>query len=92
MATIQIELPSILAKINEGRASFSLQATTLRNALDTLKREHPRLAVHLFDESGAFRQHVLCFHNNMNTRWLETLDRPLAENDKLRFLQAVSGG
>jgi molybdopterin converting factor small subunit len=35
---------------------------------------------------------VLCFHNRTNTRWLQSLDVPVAEGDTLTILQAVSGG
>ena len=67
-------------------------APTLRGALDALLRRHPALRVHLFDERGSFREHVLCFHNRTNTRWLESLDVPVAEGDTISIIQAVSGG
>ena len=48
--------------------------------------------MHLFDETGGFRQHVLCFHNETNLRWLESDEVPVADGDRLTVLQAVSGG
>lgn len=92
MARVTVELPSLLAGLIEGRARVELEAATLRGALDELVRLHPLLAGHLFDERGEFRRHVLCFHNGTNTRWLEDLERPLAEGDTVRVMQAVSGG
>lgn len=50
------------------------------------------LKVHLFDESGELRRHVLCFHNQENTRWLSNLGRPVVAGDVLQIVQAVSGG
>jgi hypothetical protein len=38
------------------------------------------------------RRHVLCFHNQENTRWFESLDRPVATGDVIMIIQAVSGG
>jgi molybdopterin converting factor small subunit len=37
---------------------------------------------------------VLCFLNDVNTRWLaeEAWDAPLRDGDSLLFMQAVSGG
>jgi len=55
-------------------------------------RRHPALQVHLFDESSRLRRHVLCFHNQENTRWFESLDRPVATGDVILIIQAVSGG
>jgi molybdopterin converting factor small subunit len=48
--------------------------------------------VHLCDESGRFRQHVLCFLNDINTRWLEEKSPSLQDGDCITILQAVSGG
>ncbi len=92
MATIRIELPSVLEDVMPGQRSLELEAATLDQALQVLTQEHPVLKVHLFDETGGFRQHVLCFHNGTNTRWLDDLAVPLADGDTVQFLQAVSGG
>lgn len=92
MARVRIELPTALACVLGGLESFELEAGRLDAALDELATRHPRLATHLFDETGAFREHVLCFHNEENTRWRATLDQPLRDGDVIRFLQAVSGG
>lgn len=91
MVTIDIQLPSLLAQVGQDRA-LSVEAETLRDALDAIVQSHPKLAVHLFDESGQLREHVLCFHNGMNTRWLDDLDVQLDCGDSLLFMQAVSGG
>jgi molybdopterin converting factor small subunit len=52
----------------------------------------PALRVHLCDESGKFRPHVLCFLNEVNTRWLDGADPRLQQGDRITILQAVSGG
>ena len=92
MASVVVHLPSLLAPFAGGRTAIPIEAETLRGALDTLVRAHPALAVHLFDESARFRQHVLCFHNQANTRWLDDLAVPVAQGDAITILQAVSGG
>ena len=92
MARVTVELPSVLDDVMRGERSIPVDAATLRDALAVVTAEHPQLEVHLFDEGGGFRQHVLCFHNQTNTRWLENLDVPLTTGDTIRILQAVSGG
>ena len=74
------------------RRSVALEAESLGGALTALTRRHPALEVHLFDDGGGLRQHVLCFHNDVNSRWLDSMDVPLAEGDRITILQAVSGG
>ncbi len=92
VARVTVELPSVLEAIVGRERSIPIEADTLDAALLELTRLRPKLAVHLFDESGGFREHVLCFHNKTNTRWLESLAVPLADGDVIRILQAVSGG
>ena len=92
MASVTVELPSVLSQVVGGRDRVSVEAETLAGALRELVRELPALDVQLFDETGGFRKHVLCFHNGTNTRWLESLDRELADGDTIRLMQAVSGG
>ena len=92
MPQVTVALPSLLAGIVGGARTLAIEADTLAGALDELVRRYPALKVHLFDESGGFRPHVLCFHNEENTRWLGSLDRPLAVGDVITIVQAVSGG
>lgn len=92
MPRAAVRLPSMLARFVGGAPSVPVDADTLAGALDALVRAHPELRPHLFDETGRFREHVLCFHNATNTRWLERLDQPLAEGDVITIMQAVSGG
>ncbi len=89
---VTVELPSLLDHVVNGSRSIAVEADSLRGALEALIERHPGLAVHLFDETGEFRQHVLCFHNQTNTRWLPSADVPLEAGDTITILQAVSGG
>ncbi len=92
MPQVTIELPSLLGPIVNDERSIPIDADSVGGALRALVKRHPALEVHLFDEHGDLRQHVLCFHNDTNTRWLESIEVPLAEKDTITILQAVSGG
>lgn len=92
MPRVRIELPLVFEPILGAECTLSVEAETLAGALAALVEQHPELGVRLFDESGEFREHVLCFHNGANTRWMEDLDGPVAEGDTVTLMQAVSGG
>jgi len=92
MVSVTLLLPSLLVDLTGCAPRLSVDAATLEQALGRLVALHPALKVHLFDESGGFRQHVLCFHNDANTRWRRDLSTSLADGDTIRILQAVSGG
>ncbi len=91
MVTIEVQLPSLLSQMGQSD-TIPVEAETLSEAMAAIMRDHPKLGIHLFDESGGLREHVLCFYNGTNTRWLDDLDVPLKPGDGLLFMQAVSGG
>ena len=92
MAHVTIHLPSILASL-VGERVVPVDAASVAGALEALTARHPALGQALFDESGALREHVLCFHNKENTHWhAQGLGQKLLAGDKLTILQAVTGG
>jgi molybdopterin synthase sulfur carrier subunit len=91
MARVTLELPSLLRNVL-AEGSVSIEGNTLAEALEDAYSRMPGLRVHLCDESGRFRKHVLCFVNDVNTRWLEVDNPPLNDGDCITILQAVSGG
>lgn len=92
MASVTIHLPSVMDPIVNGTRKVVVDAQSIKAALDALVALHPELEVHLFDETGSFRTHVLCFLNDTNTRWLSSLEETVKDGDELTILQAVSGG
>ena len=92
MAAVTLELPSMLAGVLGGLRRLRVRGATWREALDDAFAQVPALRVHLLDETGALRQHVLCFVNDRSTRFEDGRGPPLADGDRLTILQAVSGG
>ncbi len=92
MARVTVQLPSLLEASAGGQRSIDLEAEDFAGALRRLVELHPPLESLLFDEGGAFRQHVLCFHNEVNSRWRPDHKAPLANGDRIMIIQAVSGG
>jgi molybdopterin converting factor small subunit len=91
MARTTVVLPSMLRAV-VGVDTIEAEGATLDAALEDAFRKCPALKVHVVDERGAFRQHVLCFLNEQNTRWRDAAKRPLKDGDRITILQAVSGG
>lgn len=89
---IEVRVPTILRDSTGGQGVFTLEAATLEEALQSLHETYPLLRVHLYDETGRLRPHVLIFYNKESIGWLERLDIPLQRGDQLEIIQAVSGG
>ncbi len=92
MASATVELPTMIANVLGGVRRLEVNGTTLQEVLQDAFEKEPRLRVHVVDEHGEFRPHVLCFINEDNTRWHERRDLPIRDGDKITILQAVSGG
>lgn len=92
MIEVPINLPALLAHCSGGESRVNVNAETLAGALAGLVEAYPLLRVHLFDQDGAQRQHVLILLNGDSIRWFPTLERPLNPGDEITILQLVSGG
>lgn len=90
--TVEVSVPSLLKDCTGGRNRFTIEATTLAQALQVLIETYPLLQIHLYDEAERLRTHVQIFYNQDSTRWLENLEIPLKLGDRILILQAVSGG
>ena len=92
MGIATLELPSVLAQVVGGVRSFEVRGDTLEEALREAFAAYPALRVHIVDEAGNLREHVLCFHNDENSRWSDQMNHPIQDGDRITILQAVSGG
>jgi molybdopterin converting factor small subunit len=89
---VKVTIPGLLRDCAGGRTTFTIDANTIAQALQVIQRDYPLLRVHVWDDLGELRQHVLIFHNDTALRWLPSLDAPLKEGDRLQIVQAISGG
>ncbi len=92
MGELTVRLPAVLSQLVGGERSVAVQGVTLQEALDDLVRQRPELGLHLFDEGGVMRRHILCFCNQVYTRGVEGLEIPVNPGDEITILNSVSGG
>jgi molybdopterin converting factor small subunit len=92
MATVTIQLPSMLADLADGTRQWEMEAATLDDARRQLLATFPKLEVHLFDDGGNLREHVLMLLDDENVRWFDTWDVPLRDGQTITIMQAVTGG
>ena len=87
---VTFRLPPLLADLTGGERNVEVSGDTLRSALDDLLDQRPALRLHLVDEAGALRRHVLCFFNDTYTR--TELDVAVKPGDTITILHSVAGG
>lgn len=67
-------------------------ATTVAAALEACFVENPGVARYVLDDQGAVRKHVVVFINGEQVRDRSRLSDPVAEDDRIYVMQALSGG
>ena len=89
MTEVAVQIPSMLAGLVRGERRFSVEADDLEGALEAIFIRHPEFRVHVLDEQGRIRPHVMVFHNEDA---VADLSSKVSPGDTLTILQAVSGG
>jgi sulfur-carrier protein len=85
---VEVRLSRVLAPIVGDRLTLTVEGNTVGDVIDALLIELPQLQVHLFDQTGALRPHVLCVVDDEVVR----LDDRGLPATRVEFLHAVSGG
>lgn len=65
---------------------------TLKEVLDGVARDFPRLPSYLFDDQGRLRKHIAVFVDGTMQRQDDALLQPLTEASEVHIFQALSGG
>ncbi len=89
---IIVRLPRVLADLTACERCIPVHGTTVAEALADLVRRQPALGLHLFDDGGTLRRHVLCFRNEVAVQSRAELAEPLVAGDQLTLMNSVAGG
>lgn len=89
MATIRI--PSPLRPYVGGNEYITAAGQTVGEVLDDLMRQFPDLKPHLFNDD-ALRSFVNVFVGGEDVRYLDGLETPIAEDDRLLIVPSIAGG
>ena len=66
--------------------------TTVKEVLDHIFNENPRLRGYVVNERGAVRKHMTVFLDGELITDRRTLSDPVKENSEIYVMQALSGG
>jgi molybdopterin converting factor small subunit len=85
---MRVLIPSPLLSYT-GQREVQASGATLSAVLADLDRQFPGLRFRVVDEQGQLRPHMRVF---VGQRELRELQSPLAQDDTLHLIQALSGG
>lgn len=87
-----IRIPTSLRGFTQDRDEVHVPGATVREVLRNLEAACPGLGARLFDEKGGLRRYVNVFHNDEDIRFLQALDTPVGEQDRINIIPAIAGG
>ena len=87
-----IEFTSQLAQQVDCPPSRSVDASSLREALEVVFSDHPQLRSYVLDDQGAIRKHIAVFIDGEMLHQRDHLDVAVGRNGEIFVMQALSGG
>lgn len=90
MATIRIPTP--LRSYTQNKEEVVAPGTTVAEVLQNLEKAAPGISSRLLDEKGGVRRYVNIFHNDEDIRFLQQLQTPVADADRISIIPAIAGG
>ena len=89
---ITIHIPTPLRAYTEKNASVTVEAQTVKDAIDALLSSYPSLAKHLLDGKGALRSFINIYLGDEDIRSLEGQETELSPDDELSIIPSIAGG
>jgi molybdopterin converting factor small subunit len=84
-----VRIPTPLRSYTAQRATVEVEGTTVADVLAALDRDYPGIRFRMVDEQDRIRPHMKVFVNDEAVRDLSV---PLAPDDVVTIMQALSGG
>lgn len=92
MAQVTVHIPTALRGFTEGSSELSVEATSVREALDGIGRNHRLLLTRILTRGGDLRPYVNIFLDERDIRSLDGLDTPIGNARELVVVPSVAGG
>ncbi|MFQ5942110.1 MAG: DUF4395 family protein [Anaerolineales bacterium] len=88
----RIRVPTPLRPYTGGQGQLSVEASTVREALEKLTSQFPSISPHLYNDQGELRPYVNLFVNDDDVRTLDGEQTVIHEDDTLMILPSIAGG
>ena len=92
MTIVRVKFPPVLRAATNGARDVEASGNTIREVLNDAAVRIPALKLHLFDEAGRVRHHILCIHNDSVVRAPEMAEHRVLPGDEIILANAFSGG
>jgi sulfur-carrier protein len=92
VTNVRVKIPPVLRAATNGTSEIEASGTTIREALNNAVVRMPTLKLHLFDETGRVRHHIICIHDETVVRGPEMASHRVLPGDEIILANAFAGG
>lgn len=92
MPAVTLHVPLPLRELTGGRGTLRLEAATVAEALETVRRTQPALADRLLTGDGSLRPYVNLFLDGRDVRSLDPDERRISADAELTIVPSIAGG
>ena len=89
---VNILIPTALRTYTGGEDTVTVEAGSVKSALDALTEKYQNLKKHLYNDEGQLRHFVNIYVNDEDIRYLEKNETPLKDGDTLSIVPSIAGG
>lgn len=90
--SIKVCVPTPLRSLTGNQAEVELEAGTIAELVSRLESTYPGMGKKLLDEDGAIRRYINVYVNDEDIRFLQGMDTPLKDGDRISIVPAIAGG
>jgi molybdopterin synthase sulfur carrier subunit len=87
-----VRIPTPLRSATGGVSEVTVNASTVREMVADLERQHPGIRDRICEDSGEIRRFVNVFVGDEDIRFLKGLDTEIPEGSQVSIIPAVAGG
>ena len=89
---VQVYVPTPLRKLTGNQSRVGIEGRTVGQLLGNLENSFCGIGKKLLDENGALRPYLNLYVNDEDIRFLQDLDTPLKDGDRVSIVPAIAGG
>ena len=90
--SINVTLPTALARHTEGHKTFSSDAENLPGLLADVDTRYPALAGNIKDDAGKLRKFINVYVNDEDIRFLGGDTHRFEDGDEIMLIPSIAGG
>jgi molybdopterin converting factor small subunit len=88
----KVRIPAAMRVATGGKATLTVQASTVLHLLQLLELQHPALAGYLLDSKGGLHSHICVFVDDEDCRGLRGPHTEVSERSQVTILVPIAGG